>query len=764
MRRLLLSALVLLLPARALAGEDPPAPAPVRIESDRLLFQHVDAPPPAGDTSTGVVCTTSPAAAPVAAPVAAVVAAGAETTLFVPIVLSSAGAGGSFFSTELTFVNRGTSDAAVELLYTSAIEGGTHTATDVVRAGRQRIVPDAIGYLRALGMPIPESGNRGGTLRLKFTGLSSPTDAAVTARTTTPVTEGRAGLAYSAVAQGLTGTSWIVGLRQNDKDRSNVAVMNAGAAAEGNVTLRISVYPGTAGGKATVLPDVVLTPGEFKQYSGILGDAGFTGGYVKVERIAGTAAYWAYGVVNDQKNSDGSYVAPIPDGTGRSKTRGTVPVAVEAGAFTTELVLTNVTTFRRSLTLQFVADAVTATGSTASTTVSVDGGQQLVIPDFVQYLRDQKVAGIGPKGATYAGGLFLEASGDLEGWLVAARTSAPGGGGRYGLFYLATYAGSMLDGNAWVYSLQQDDDDRSNLAIVTSNEFTATNTYKIEVFDGDTGQSAGSMEGIVLPTKKWTQIGTVLRELASGVRQGYAKITRTAGTSTYLVYGVVNDGPEPNTRSGDGAYLSPDRDCVYTVTPTTQVFGWKGGKLTASVSTSTGCLWAAGSGAAWATISKNPTGSGFGSPEITVGENASPLERTTTISVAGRDVTVRQLGNSPGPYDGTWTGTTSQSKPVSFTIDRNELETISMGLDVTIGSCRVSGSFSGSLTTPLAVVDKAFSGSFGVAAGSGSFSMTFSGTLGSSSATGSFKVTTILTGSSLCFLISGPGYSWTATR
>jgi hypothetical protein len=94
-------------------------------------------------------------------------------TLFVPIVLSAAGLNNSFFTSELTLTNRSNQDASLSLTYTAAFGGGSGTATDNLPAGRQRIVPDAITYLMSLGVPIPASGNRGGTLQIEFTGPSS---------------------------------------------------------------------------------------------------------------------------------------------------------------------------------------------------------------------------------------------------------------------------------------------------------------------------------------------------------------------------------------------------------------------------------------------------------------------------------------------------------------------------------------------------------------------------------------------------------------
>ena len=121
-----------------------------------------------------------------------------SATLSVPIVLSLAGANNSFYTSELTLVNRGNSDLLLELSYTATFGEGSGKVTDTLPAGRQRIVPDAIAYLRSLGLLIPTSASSGGTLTVKASGLRSPSDLAATVRTTTALAEGRAGLAIPA--------------------------------------------------------------------------------------------------------------------------------------------------------------------------------------------------------------------------------------------------------------------------------------------------------------------------------------------------------------------------------------------------------------------------------------------------------------------------------------------------------------------------------------------------------------------------------------
>ena len=111
-----------------------------------------------------------------------------SANLFVPIVLSAQGLGTSFFTSELTMTNRSVRRATLEFTYTAAFGGGSGIGSDSLPAGRQRIVPDAISYLRSIGLPIPDSGNRGGTLVVR----ANSGDVAFNVRTTTVVPEGRA--------------------------------------------------------------------------------------------------------------------------------------------------------------------------------------------------------------------------------------------------------------------------------------------------------------------------------------------------------------------------------------------------------------------------------------------------------------------------------------------------------------------------------------------------------------------------------------------
>ena len=476
------------------------------------------------------------------------------SSFFVPIVLSTKGLNNSFFTSEIILTNRGLKGANIEFCYTAAFGGGTGKASDTLPAGQQRIFPDAIEYLKALGVPIPDSGDRGGTLRVLFSNISTYSDVAVTVRTTTKEPDGRAGLAYPGVPiwNTLSGPSYLCGLRQNATDRSNVAIQNAGTETDGDIVLRLTVYSGDPATAITkVLPDEKLSPGGFKQFTGILHSEGLslTNGYVRVERVSGNAPYYAYGVINDQANSDGSFIPPLYPVDKDLGVFRNLPVIVETGSFSSEVVLTNLSTNRATFDCSFKLP----TNQNAEVSIELNPGEQTIIPNFIQYLRDRGVAGIGPPGIDYVG--FLNVSSGLtKDVFVGARTSTPGDRGRYGVFYLGLPYFTSAN-SAWIYGLQQDSENRSNVAIVNPDAFVP-GIFNIEIFDGRTGLKVNTVEGITVNTPGWLQINSIMAQYAPQVAQGYAKIIRSTGHLFFITYGVTNDGGHPGERTGDGAFIS----------------------------------------------------------------------------------------------------------------------------------------------------------------------------------------------------------------
>ena len=515
------------------------------------------------EAASGPIRVVAPGGAVTSAESFTVTDSGIGSRLFVPIVLRGRGrTPGSFFTSELTLTNRGTTTAAIHYTYTAAFGGGSGTAVDALGPGRQRVIPDAVAYLTGLGVPIG-NGSAGGTLAVAYSNLSSPSAAAVTVRTATPTPEGegRAGLAYLGVSPKdlLRDPVVIAGLRQNRMDRSNLAVQNAGEAGEGSITLRVTVFSGDlpAPGKSLILPDFALAPGGFHQYNGILKEAGFDNGYAKVERVEGKAPFYAYGVINDQANSDGSFVFPLTASSLVGSSGQTLPVVIETGNFQSELTITNISASDKTVDFSFVAEAVDTSDDTATLSLELKAGEQRVLPNIVEKLRRQEVHGIGRANRAFVGALFASVSeGDMSGIVIGARTGSPDErGGQYSLFYNGVPYGSASTESAWIYGLQQNKENRSNLALVNTGEIDdSSSTFEITIYDGS-GERQPRTNRVTLGPRRWTQENGIL----GNIGQGYVQVRKTSGDNPFVTYGVVNDGGRPGERSGDGAFL-PARD------------------------------------------------------------------------------------------------------------------------------------------------------------------------------------------------------------
>ena len=482
-------------------------------------------------------------------------------SVFVPVILSAAGQNQAFFTSELTLTNRREREERLDYLYTAHIGGGSGRASEVLAPGVQKIETDALGYLQSLGIPIPQTGNRIGTLWVEVR-LGSEVEAVV--RTTTLVAEGRAGLAYPGVAEeeGFSEVVYLCGLRQNAQDRSNVAFQNMGVEEEGAITLKTTVYSGEAGDtSARDLGEITLEPGGFHQYSGLLGVLESVGGnrqgYVKVERVEGRAPFYAYGVINDQANSDGSFIFPVTASSLAESIGQTLPVIVETSEFTSELTVTNFSEEPRRLDFEFVAEGIEGDDKTAGFSMTLEAGQQHLLADVVEELRRQRVAGLGSTRGFYTGPLFVVAEGgDMSGIVIGARTGSQGGGGAYSVFYNAVPFGEAFSREAWVDGLQQNQENRSNLALVNTGEVDESpSVFHLEIYDGGTGLLEETVVTKPIPARSWHQINGILGRSSPDTRQGYVRIEKVSGENPFLAYGVVNDGGAPGERSGDGAYL-----------------------------------------------------------------------------------------------------------------------------------------------------------------------------------------------------------------
>lgn len=471
-------------------------------------------------------------------------ALGTTSTQIVPILLDVNGRNGARFTSELTLANRGTSPATATLTYTAASAlgaSGSGSVTETVPAKRQLVFSDALTWLRQKGLAIPAGPGQGGTLRIVWSGLSSPNAAFAGARTTTPSGPGRAGLSYPAVRvqDAFTSMAEVFGLRETTNDRSNLALVNAGTL--GTLTLEVTLFSGDGGGRITVLPGPVsLEPGQWTQIGSVLSHAGFTNGFALVERVSGSDPFLAYAAINDNVTGDGSYVAAVP--VNRKAAAQILPVLVETPTFESELVLSNPFSFAVKASLRFFG----------ALTVPLAAHEQRIIPRAVDFFRSQGVP-VPPRGGTITQTLlvdsFLAGSVPVDGFVGARTSAAAAGGGEYGLFYTGVPVDAPAN-DAWIFGLKQDDFSRSNVAFAGEGITTLT----VTAFDGDTSQQ-------IQPTAVNVVVGgayAVQLNGYPGLRNAYLHVVRNTGAGPLVCYGVVNDGPAPGAPNGtnDGSYLA----------------------------------------------------------------------------------------------------------------------------------------------------------------------------------------------------------------
>ena len=122
----------------------------------------------------------------------------------------------------------------------------------------------------------------------------------------------------------------------------------------------------------------------------------------------------------------------------------------------------------------------------------LEAGQQgTSLPDVVEELRRQRVAGLGSTRGFYAGPLFVVAEGgDMSG----DRDRSQDGLTRRRRVNTASSTTrcpsvrGLQPKEAWVDGLQQNQENRSNLALVNTGEVDGSaSVFHLEIYDGETG-------------------------------------------------------------------------------------------------------------------------------------------------------------------------------------------------------------------------------------------------------------------------------------
>ncbi len=253
------------------------------------------------------------------------------------------------------------------------------------------------------------------------------------------------------------------------------------------------------------------------------------------------------GAASGGGTSDGSFLPA-------NATEGLIPIVLDlpgATHYTSDLTLTNPTSSAVTVTLTYTASTVFSGAGSGTKTATLAARQQLVVPNAITYLRG---LGLAIPSTGNQGGTLL-----VSGAPALARTSNPNPdaavGGTFGLAYPAVGSSARAKGEAWVYGLRQDADARTNLAIADARAGNAAGVeYVVDVFDADTGATAPVLtKTVTLTGGQWTQFNTILVD--AGIAHGFARIRPSSGTSDFVAYGVVNDGPTAGSRTSDGSYV-----------------------------------------------------------------------------------------------------------------------------------------------------------------------------------------------------------------
>lgn len=467
------------------------------------------------------------------------------SSILLPVVLETPGAGGSYYTTEVTLASRLATPVDVLLTYTASAGGGSGFARLTLAPGEQRILPGILAWLRGQGLPIPAgTTTRVGTLTATFSGATSTAGLFLGARTFTSDPAGGAGTfgLFYLSAPIATDTITVFGLQQNASQRSNLALVNTSG-------VPIALHTAFLGptGQTVSSADTGLGPYGWSQINTPLAGTGAASGLAVVTRASGTGSFSAYGVLNDQVTSDGSYIPPLVADTG-SPDR-IVPIVLSAAGYASELTLTNLTSSPLTLTLTYKASPQLGSGAgSGSGSVTLAPNEQRIAPDALAFLRE---VGIPVPATGDAGGsLDVRAStGNASSFAAGARTFIGAhGGGTFGLFYTGLTLAESATSVAFVQGLQQNAAQRSNLAVVNRGDAGDTISLRITYYGPD-GVQAGTADSKSLAPGEWAQFNQPLA--SRGVAAGSAKIEKLSGTSHFVAYGVLND-----QTNSDGSYIA----------------------------------------------------------------------------------------------------------------------------------------------------------------------------------------------------------------
>jgi hypothetical protein len=224
-------------------------------------------------------------------------------------VITDAGGIGTRFTSECAITNTTGGPAVADVTFTSSVSGSTVSETLTLGTGLGVLWPNAVDHFRALSPGVVRADDYG-PLKVAFRDFAA---GFASARTTASNGTGLGFTAIDPYVERAKRTKRIVGLVQNERFRTNLAVVHAGATGSdpaANITVKATVRDGD--GVIVGAPlERTLGPGQLHQWTRVLSDflgasgEGFT---ATIERTDGFEPFDAYVTVIDNASTDPTFV------------------------------------------------------------------------------------------------------------------------------------------------------------------------------------------------------------------------------------------------------------------------------------------------------------------------------------------------------------------------------------------------------------------------------------------------------------------------
>jgi hypothetical protein len=180
----------------------------------------------------------------------------------------------------------------------------------------------------------------------------------------------------------------------------------------------------------------------------------------------------------------------------------------------------------------------------------------------------------------------------------------------------------------------------------TAAEFLASPDHSATLPDGSPAVARYDLEFYLVGAANPFQIASLGKPTPGA--GGLIRVLLTSVLTSFPSPGIVYEarvsavGPGGSARSAPSNTFTFNIPCSFSITPTSQTIAPGGGSATVAVTAGSGCAWTAVSNAAWISITTGASGSGSGTVSYSVSADVTGSNRTGTLTVAGKTLTVSQ--------------------------------------------------------------------------------------------------------------------------